>query len=763
MSVFKMRAEGILPPAVIDADEVRRGLAVLANHPHYVEIRGIIRKATSKGSRFHLAEELEDLVISAAQMSAGTVAVWFVYNPVGEPPDTGGSCDEHVVARRWIFIDIDSRRSRGFDKKDTNASDEEKQAARLVASAILEYLSDRGWPSPVMVDSGNGWHLYYRIDLPNDEPSRELVSSFLYALANRFNSENGTVGKECSNASRCAKLPGTYARKGPHTPDRPHRLVKLIHAPTHVLGVERDQVQAIIDENKKTAPSKKSSSSPPPAERPQSPFRLRDLTGSSAAGAWAHTALDREEASVRLSLSPTQGGDGRNNALNKAAFSLGQIVAGGGLSESLVRSRLSSAASAAGLDDREIESTLDSGLRAGMARPRTAPDRNGTHHANGVPATAGPLPNKNAPTPDDKPRWKFTLDGETLANGELKDFLDVPKDDEGKKQARIFEMFSFGNLMATHFPEPNWIVPGIMSEGLNILAGAPKQGKSVLALNLALTVAGGGKALGNIQLAPSNVFYLSLEDKQRRIKERAVKMLRALDPSLAESINKRLTVVTDWPRQDDMGLELIDQFWRRRVEKPGLLIIDVWNRFCSQRAAGGNAYEQDSDYLGEVKKYVDRHGFTALIIHHTRKPSGTKDSSDYVQEVSGTMGLTGVADGIMVLMRQREEKQASLHITGRDVHEIELVLDFDPLTLTWKSLGTQSEHITGEVQKSVLAYLEKMAPKALFISDIASEVHQKEDSVRKALKALRDRHLIRQCGHAWAFPGEGDRSDEDRF
>ncbi len=752
-SVFKLTADGSGAVGVIDADEVRRALAVLATHPHYVEIRGI--GAGAPRGEYRLADEVDDLIISAARLSAGAKAVWLVFNPVGEPAAEGLTEDCNIVARRWIFIDIDSRRAKGFDKKDSNANDEEKQAARGVASAILEYLSDRGWPSPVLIDSGNGWHLYYRVDLPNDDVSKALVKGFLYALSKRFDGPAGMVGKECSNASRCGKLPGTWSRKGPHTPDRPHRLVKMIHAPTYVLGAEPDQIQAVIDENKggKEAVSQSKTRI---VERPQSPFRLRGSAGTAGAGAWAQTALDREEASVRMSLPPAQGGDGRNNTLNNAAFSLGQIVAGGGLSESLVRDRLGAAARAAGLDDGEIGSTIASGLTAGMATPRTAPGRNGTY-TNGIPPASPPLPNKNA-SDNDKPRWKFTLDGETLADGDPNGFVEVLEDIDGKKQARIFEMFSFGNLMATNFPEPNWIVPGIMSEGLNILAGAPKQGKSVLALNLAMTVAGGGKALGNIQLAPSNVLYLSLEDKHRRVKERAVKMLRAIDPSLAESINKRLTVVTDWPRQDEGGIDLVDQFWRRKVEKPGLLIIDVWNRFCSQRAAGGNAYEQDSDFLGQVKKYVDRHGFTVLIIHHTRKPSGTKDSTDYVTEVSGTMGLTGVADGILVLLRHREERQASLHVTGRDVAEIELVLDFAPDTLTWTSMGTQAEHCTGKVQQAVIAFLRLRKEEGGTCPEIATAIKEQQDSVRQALNRMLHDRIVTKKGHIWRWPYDGDEA-----
>jgi hypothetical protein len=295
-----------------------------------------------------------------------------------------------------------------------------------------------------------------------------------------------------------------------------------------------------------------------------------------------------------------------------------------------------------------------------------------------------------------------------------------------------------------------------MSEGLNILAGAPKQGKSILALNLALTIAGGGKALGNVAVPPGGVLYLSLEDRQRRVKSRAVKMLREIDPSLAAGIRRRLTVATDWPRIDEGGLRLLD-VWHGRAERPALVIIDVWNRVVPQPdGRRGSAYYEESEQWARVKDYSDRRGLAVLVVHHTRKPGPNQDEQDYVMAISGSIGVSGTADGLLVLLRTRHEREARLHVTGRDVGEQELVLTFEPDTLTWRSAGTAAEHLAGHVQKAIVTYLRGLGPRgAAFPREIADATEMKLNSVVQALHRMHRDKLIRKTGNAYAWPGEG--------
>ncbi len=132
--------------------------------------------------------------------------------------------DADILRRRWLPIDIDPVRPSGV-----SSSEDEHDSALWLADLVKGFLSELGWPEPLIGDSGNGAHLLYRIDLPNDTESRELVKGCLETLSFLFS--NRTEGSRCPclvdtanfNAGRIWKLYGTLSRKGDSTPERPHR------------------------------------------------------------------------------------------------------------------------------------------------------------------------------------------------------------------------------------------------------------------------------------------------------------------------------------------------------------------------------------------------------------------------------------------------------------------------------------------------------------------------------------------------------------
>jgi hypothetical protein len=305
-------------------------------------------------------------------------------------------------------------------------------------------------------------------------------------------------------------------------------------------------------------------------------------------------------------------------------------------------------------------------------------------------------------------------------------------------------MYTMDHLMGLELPEPEWIVKGILSEGLNILAGKPKQGKSMMALNLALTIAAGGKALGDVQTIPGDVLYLSLEDKFRRVQSRARRMLAGM----SLDVNRRLTVATACPKLGRGGLRVVDS-WIKRVEHPSLVIVDVWGRFKPPHNAKGNAYEQDYDQLVALKTFVEERSCNALVLLHCRKAK----ADDVLEEVSGTMGLSGAADGIIVLSRARNSNEAEIFITGRDWEETKLALEFDPVTFCWKSLGPADRVVTGKVQVSILDFMKRQRGTPLFVKTIADGIGSQTETVRTVLRRMAEKNIIRQSGSAWIYPG----------
>lgn len=126
--------------------------------------------------------------------------------------------DTHIVARRWLLLDFDPVRPSGISS--THA---ELKAALDTANHAKEHLALQGWPLPIAACSGNGIHLLYRVDLPNDALSKDMLRSLLKNLSATYGTASVDVDTSVFNAARIVKLYGTAARKGDATPDRPHR------------------------------------------------------------------------------------------------------------------------------------------------------------------------------------------------------------------------------------------------------------------------------------------------------------------------------------------------------------------------------------------------------------------------------------------------------------------------------------------------------------------------------------------------------------
>ncbi len=148
--------------------------------------------------------------------------------------------DKDIVRRQFLLIDLDPKRPPGI-----SATDAEHEAALQRAIKCRQGLRDLGWPDPMFNDSGNGAHLIYRIDLPNDAAANALVKGALNSLAAKWDDEAVTVDRSVHNAARIVKLPGTLAAKGDHTNDRPHRIARIVEAPERLECVSWEQLESV--------------------------------------------------------------------------------------------------------------------------------------------------------------------------------------------------------------------------------------------------------------------------------------------------------------------------------------------------------------------------------------------------------------------------------------------------------------------------------------------------------------------------------------
>lgn len=134
-------------------------------------------------------------------------------------------------------------------------------------------------------------------------------------------------------------------------------------------------------------------------------------------------------------------------------------------------------------------------------------------------------------------------------------------------------------ILSTEYPDPTWTVPGLIPEGLTILASRPKMGKSWLCLGLAIGVASGGRVLGQIEVQPQKVLYIAMEDTGRRLHSRLHMILHG------NSEPDQLIFALTWPRLDGTGLQDLRN-WMEQNPDTGLIIIDTLVRIRGSRRPG---------------------------------------------------------------------------------------------------------------------------------------------------------------------------------
>ena len=235
------------------------------------------------------------------------------------------------------------------------------------------------------------------------------------------------------------------------------------------------------------------------------------------------------------------------------------------------------------------------------------------------------------------------------------------------------ETITAEDLQNRTYEPTHFLVDELIPEGLHILAGAPKIGKSWLALWLCLCVSQ-GQPLWNFAVTQGEVLYLSLEDSYRRIQSRLFDLTEDAPPTL------HFAILADTLKH---GLEQqIEQFL---TEHPAtkLVVIDTLQRV---RSTGGdrNLYANDYQDVGLLKQLADKHHIAILLIHHLLK----LHDDDPMNMISGSTGLSGAADSAFVLQKNaRSANAATLHCTGRDIPDRTLKLELGEDDHIWKLLS----------------------------------------------------------------------------
>lgn len=224
---------------------------------------------------------------------------------------------------------------------------------------------------------------------------------------------------------------------------------------------------------------------------------------------------------------------------------------------------------------------------------------------------------------------------------------------------------TYQTLMSTDFPPITWAIDGVLPAGLAILGGPPKQMKSMIALDMALGVACGGRALSELTCQEGSVLYLALDnDSNRRLRQRA--------EYLMSDGTKRIGCLpiefhTEWPTGDPAiraCQEWVDDE-REAVRTPLLIVVDTLGKIEPnfEGGAGDNAYLSSTSNLSKWAALANDNDVAVLAIHHDRK----SNDDDWMNRFTGSRGITATASTLMMIEATRGEPTGHLRISGRDL------------------------------------------------------------------------------------------------
>lgn len=215
--------------------QIRYTFELLKQPNELIEVRCITSKSNFSG----YFKNVDNIIRELPKFSNGNV--YFVLNKISDAcysreqteyfieKAKNTTSDNDIELRNWLLIDVDPKRPAGVSSTDT-----EKSNAKSVINKVFAFLRDIGFSEPIVCDSGNGFHLLYKISLENNEQNKLLIQVILQLLDLYFSDSNCEIDKTVFNASRITKLYGTDSKKGNSTTDRPHRQSSILRVPNEI-------------------------------------------------------------------------------------------------------------------------------------------------------------------------------------------------------------------------------------------------------------------------------------------------------------------------------------------------------------------------------------------------------------------------------------------------------------------------------------------------------------------------------------------------
>ena len=617
-----------------DEKTIRQAIRILKPNHELFEIR-IISKGARKRIISGYFTDAETLIKQFDTIDPRGTNIYITINKVNEDcyareqhdcfRQTDANTHDHEIDRyEWLFIDLDPERV-----TEVSSSDEEIEEARLLSDKVFYYLQSLGFKEPIRALSGNGYHLLYKIDLANNDENKTLLERCLSNLAAMFNNGKVKIDVVNFNPSRVCKLYGTLAQKGSNTKKRPHRMSEILSVPSKIECNDIDLLRALAD------------------ELPKVPKAARRTTRTGT------------------TMAPTEGLD------------------------------LEAWLDKYGLEYLRTESGQDCTIYPLANCPFDESHTNGDskifHYSNGAIAFKCHHNSCKGYTWQDV-RLKYEPDAYDNKDEERdkaieegwqrhKQYLVVQKTDnveEVKKGLPKLSAISAYDLQQKEFEERYYAVQGMIPEGETIIAAPPKTGKSWLMLDMCLKVAKGEPFLG-FETNKSDTLYLALEDGDNFEQERLNIVLNGEEAPK----NFHFVFSNVMPMNEGFLLQL-DELLKQFPEVK-IVVIDTLQFIKYRQSKSESAYETDYRTGRDLKEFAEKKDIAIVVVTHTTKLIHIEDE---MSDVSGTNGVTGAADAVVVLKKEkRTSKEAKMFITGRKVRQSMHNILFDDVSCRWEYIG----------------------------------------------------------------------------
>jgi RecA-family ATPase len=313
------------------------------------------------------------------------------------------------------------------------------------------------------------------------------------------------------------------------------------------------------------------------------------------------------------------------------------------------------------------------------------------------------------------------------------------RDKNDRPQVKPPELINGYKILTTDYPPPVFLFDGLLHNGLTLLAGRPKVGKSWLALQLAIDAALGRPGLAKFGCdGATGVLYFALEESEGRTNNRMKRFIDSESQTAIQSGNidfgyKLLPLLGGGVEQIDAALS---------AKNCGLVVIDTLIRAMGAQKRGRNADAMAEDYavVEPLQALAQKHKVAIVVVAHTRKMS-----ADYsLDKVAGTTGLTAGADSVWVL--DKTPKSTLLTIQGRDMGDAEFALHFDHADygFGWTVVGTGEEVMRSESRQQIVELLKEEG--ALTPKEIATTLKKNYNTTRNLLKKMADTGEILKAG-----------------